>query len=154
MRVETAVALATQVHFDQKDHGGRAYILHPLRVAAAVSAAGDLAVVVALLHDALEDGGAETLAHLRAGGLTDEELEALEALRHHPHEPYPAYIRRVAKVPVARIVKLADLADNLAPWRLEAVSEEVRARLVAKYGRAKAELESEAGQQITRGPAR
>ena len=140
MRVEAAIALAVQAHFEQRDKGGAPMVLHPLRVMLAVAEHGETAMVVAALHDVVEDKGADAMALLRQSGLTREEETVLVALTHGPHEPYLAYIRRVAAVPLAKVVKLADIADNLNPARLAKLAHGDQVRLRRKYEGARAEL--------------
>jgi hypothetical protein len=86
---------------------------HPERVAAAVP---DDCKVVALLHDAVEDGHVS----LGAAGwaLRPDEGEALLWLTRTDSGPYASYIDMIAVTKgragrIARTVKIADLRDNL-----------------------------------------
>ena len=59
-RAMRAYALARRAHAGQRDKAGAPYILHPLSVAQGVMASGDEdALVCALLHDVVEDGGVD-----------------------------------------------------------------------------------------------
>jgi len=107
--LEKAIALAAQAHAGQHDKQGLPYILHPLRVMMRVE--DDLARIVAVLHDTLEDTDV-TAADLRREGFGDDVIEPLELVTHDKHEPYADYVARCARHRVARQVKLADLEDN------------------------------------------
>lgn len=113
-RLGRALAFAMMAHHGQtyRGYGPRAntpYILHPLRVAFAVS---ERARVVALLHDVLEDTNVPL-----PEWVTDEERVALFTLtRGKDEETYAEYIARIvgSGSEIAREVKIADLRDNLA----------------------------------------
>ena len=78
--LERAIGLALEVHRGQIDKAGRPYILHPLRLMAAMTS--EEARVVAVLHDVVEDSEA-TFEDLAALGLSEEALAALRLLTHH-----------------------------------------------------------------------
>ena len=137
-RLGEAIALASEVHKDQVDKAGVAYILHPLAV---MQRATDYYVansdgwkledvqIVAVLHDALEDiipGNSWDRDRLRQriydsfGQLV---YDGVDAITKHPkvgdyQETYDAYLFRVSKSWIARIVKIADLSHNLDAFRL------------------------------------
>lgn len=107
--LSTVIARAVVLHAGQKDLQGRTYILHPLRVMAAMDT--DAERMVAVLHDTWEDcGGPSTTADLP---LPPEVLAGLTAMTQGDDEPYVAYVERLAKDPIARKVKVADIRDNL-----------------------------------------
>jgi len=112
MTIKRALEIAAAAHAGQTDLAGRPYIQHVVRVAEAVAMYGDKAVMVALLHDVLEDSA------ITAGQLYEQfpvdVVEAVGAITHKKRERYSAYIARVAEVPLARTVKLADLQDNIS----------------------------------------
>lgn len=108
---DVALDIATRAHAGQVDKGGRAYIEHPVRVAERVKVYGDEAVVVALLHDVVEDTSV-TLKHLYEAGFNDCVLAAVAAITKDPEESYDAYIGRVKQNRLATLVKIADLTDN------------------------------------------
>lgn len=54
-RFDEAMAFAAEAHADQRDKAGVPYILHPAAVADAVAEHGETAMIVALLHDVVED---------------------------------------------------------------------------------------------------
>ena len=116
--LELAIQIAHQAHAGQTDKAGAPYITHPLRVMARVE--GEIAKIVAVLHDVVEDSPEWSFARLRAVGIPDEALSILELVTKRPEEKddYDAFIARAATHPVARRVKIADLEDNLDLRRL------------------------------------
>lgn len=52
--IDQALTIAVRVHAGQMDRGGRPYILHPLRLMHHCQS--DEEMIVALLHDTVEDG--------------------------------------------------------------------------------------------------
>ena len=132
--LERAIVLATQAHLGQRYPAPipEPYILHPLRVMAAVEGFGTK--IAAVLHDALEDTSL-TVADLQEADLRTEVIEAVVALTRERGQPYEEYIERLATNAMARAVKLADLADNRANNQRLPPTADVRARL-ARYERA------------------
>lgn len=110
-RLTEAICLAARAHAGQADKAGEPYILHPLRVMAAVS---PRARVVAVLHDVIEDTDRRLsdLRHFLA--LLPEQYVALGCLTRHPAVEYADYIEDLALDELAREVKIADLRDNLS----------------------------------------
>lgn len=131
-QVGIASRLACYAHAGQTDKAGRAYISHPLRVAAAVSDDSEEMIAIALLHDTLEDSDL-TAEDLHERGVKEIIVKAVVALTHEDNEPYEDYIKRVAKNERAHIVKLADIADNTDPHRLAALDPATHDRLIKKY---------------------
>jgi (p)ppGpp synthase/HD superfamily hydrolase len=106
------------------------FILHPLRVMMRVDS--DIARIVAVLHDVLEDTAC-TMDSLRRAGYAEPVINALDRLTRRDGEAYETYIERINEDALARQVKLADLADNLANNRRLAdvsASREVQARIM------------------------
>lgn len=110
-----AIALASDVHEEQRDKAGDAYILHPLAVMNLV-APDRVAMTTAVLHDVVEDTDL-TLVELRIY-FPPVVIAALDCLTHRRGETYTNYIERVAGHPVARKVKIADLKHNMDTGRL------------------------------------
>lgn len=106
--------LAARVLGDRVTRLGDRAIEHARRVAVAVAADGDLAVVAALLHDTVEHG-CITRPELVAAVDDDEVVYAIDALTRRAGESEPDYLRRCARDPVAAVVKRADLLDKLDP---------------------------------------
>lgn len=135
--VERAEAIAREAHEGAVDKGGHPYVLHVLRVAAAVTGQAKIA---ALLHDVVEDCDEWTLDRLRREGFAHEIVVAVDHLTRRYGESYSEFIARCKENLMARIVKRADLLDNMDLSRLATItkSDEARRR---KYERALAELE-------------
>lgn len=141
--VAKARMIARAAHEGQVDKAGRPYIEHPERVALALQSNGadDLTIAAGWLHDAVEDTDVtldDIAVLLGLGG--SEVAMIVEALTHRPHEPLEDYWDRIRSNPDAVVVKLADLDDNSHPARLARLDEATRARLTAKYARARAAL--------------
>lgn len=118
MRVRKAFETARKVHAGQVDKGGVDYINHPLTVASSV---GDdiSAIIVALLHDTVEDTE-KTFDELQTEiPLTAEELQALKLLTHDKKIPYFEYVAQIKANELAAKVKVADLKHNSDLSRLK-----------------------------------
>ena len=135
-QLETALKLAVEAHYGQRDKGGRPYIFHPLRVAAGCSGK---AKVAALLHDTVEDTSV-TFEQLAELGIDREILAAVKLLTHDKRVPYLDYVRKIRENPIAREVKLSDLRDNMDISRLGSLTDEDLERL-RKYHEAYTILE-------------
>lgn len=141
--VDRARAIATVAHAGQTDKAGAAYIGHPARVAVRVCAYAppgqtENAQAVAWLHDVMEDT-AVSLQELEAQ-FPARVTAAVDAVTKRPGEDPEAYYRRVAGNELARAVKHADLDDNTDPARTARLDPDTRARLEAKYIRARRAL--------------
>lgn len=112
--LQSALQTAEKAHRDKLDKRGEPKLFHPLRVLERVRHAGPDAVLVALLHDVVEDSET-SLDDLRRQGFSEPVVEAVDRLSRRKGEPYPDYIVRCGANPLARLVKLADLEDNLQP---------------------------------------
>jgi (p)ppGpp synthase/HD superfamily hydrolase len=137
--LENAILLAAQAHRGQKDKAGAPYIFHPLRVMLRMRS--DIQMMVAVLHDVLEDTQ-YTLLDLQQAGYPGEVLEALECLTRRENETYEEFIERVKTNPLARKVKIADLEDNMDIRRISAPQEKDMERL-KRYRRAWSALTKE-----------
>jgi (p)ppGpp synthase/HD superfamily hydrolase len=107
--LEKALRIAARAHEGQKDKLGMPYILHPLRVMAAVS--GEEAQIVAILHDVI-GGTPATIDDLRRAGFSKRILAAILSITHRKDESYATYIIGCKANDIARQVKLSDLTDN------------------------------------------
>jgi len=132
-QLERAIAIAVEAHRGQFDKAGRPYVLHPLRMMFRMQ--NDTEMIVAVLHDVVEDAEDWTFEKLRAEGFDEQVLAALDGVTKRDGESYEEFIHRAARNPVARRVKLADLEDNMDIRRLQQLGERDGARL-AKYLRA------------------
>ena len=124
--LEDAIALAVKAHAGQVDKAGEVYILHPLRVMFAVE--GEVARIVAVLHDVVEDSDT-TFDDLLVMGYSEEVLSALDCVTRREDETYMEFVQRAKVNPIARQVKLADMEDNMDVRRLTEISHKDRQRL-------------------------
>lgn len=126
-----ALQHAIRAHGDETDWGGVLYVLHPMAVADRIEATwGSVspswgvsledAIVVALLHDVLEDTDYE----LRQSNFTSAQWDALNRVTRWPGETYREYIEKAAGSGLSIIVKLADLSHNMSDERKVGLSEE------------------------------
>jgi (p)ppGpp synthase/HD superfamily hydrolase len=129
-----AIALAAKVHETQKDRGGKAYILHPLRMMMRLRTEDEELMAIAVLHDTVEDGDID-LQYLRTVGFSERVIAAVDALTKREGEDYDDFIRRAALNPDAKVVKREDLRDNSDITRLKGLRQKDFVRL-EKYSRA------------------
>ena len=115
-----AIALAAKVHQYQTDKGGKAYILHPIRVMMRLRTDDEELMMIAILHDVVEDSdGAITLSDLRYIGYSERVIAGVDALTKRPGEEYDDFIKRCALNPDGRLVKRDDIKDNSDVTRLK-----------------------------------
>jgi (p)ppGpp synthase/HD superfamily hydrolase len=113
--ISVAFETAYLTHFNQADLRTRPYFMHIIEIAADVTPHGVEAVVLALIHDTIEDGP-ESLHNIIRDRHKNEPViaEALEAITRRTEENYlTEYIPRVKQNALARVVKIADLRRNL-----------------------------------------
>jgi (p)ppGpp synthase/HD superfamily hydrolase len=108
--LEAAIALACEAHRGQTDKSGEPYILHLMRVMLSVD--GELARVVAILHDLLEDTD-YTPDKLRELGYKEDVIGLLDRVTRRQDEGYDEFIDRCGSAKISRIVKIADLDDHI-----------------------------------------
>lgn len=114
-----AIRIASVAFEGQFDKGGRPYILHCLWVMNKVRHLGDIYMIVAVLHDLLEDTE-WTSEMLLEEGFTEEIVNYLQILNHDSNEPYMDYIeQKVSKYDVTTQVKLRDLEHNSRITRIK-----------------------------------
>lgn len=125
-----ALQHAVRAHGADTDWGGQLYVLHPMAVADRIEATwGRLplswginkedAVVVALLHDVLEDTDYE----LRNSEFKSVQWDTLDRVTRWPTETYREYIEKAAGSTLSTIVKLADLSHNMSDERKVGLTE-------------------------------
>lgn len=129
-----AISIAAQAHEKQLDKGGKAYILHPLRILMRLRTEDAELMQVAALHDVMEDSD-WTLHELVDLGFSHRVITALGLLTHNPKQPYGYYIEDIGANEYATRVKLEDLRDNSDITRLKGVTPKDIAR-VEKYHKA------------------
>ena len=138
-----ALKLCFEAHRDQLDKSGLPYVFHPFHLAEQMDS--ENAVVLALLHDVVEDTDI-TPGQLAQEGFPAEVLAALALLTHDEAVPYMEYVAAIAGNPLARQVKLADLRHNSDLTRLDSIDQYALAR-AEKYRQAIALLEGAEAQQ-------
>lgn len=119
--LDKAIQIASKAHANQIDKAGKPYILHPLRVMFKMDTEPEM--IIAVLHDIMEDCKGITAYYLEKEGFTEEIVNTLIVLNRHNYTDYETYIGKVSKNPVARKVKIADIEDNINLLRLESVEE-------------------------------
>lgn len=133
--LQSAISLAVEKHASQLDKAGLPYILHPLKVMFAVESMGITHMIVAVLHDTVEETSV-TLNEIESSyGM--EVRTAVEAISKKPEsagETYMEFIARTSKNEIARVIKKADIAHNLS--RMDALSDGERVFLIKRYTRA------------------
>jgi (p)ppGpp synthase/HD superfamily hydrolase len=129
-----AMKIAYEVHKDQVDKGGIPYIFHPIHVAEQMDSEG--AIIVALLHDVVEDSE-WTIEGLEQQGFPNDVISALKLLIHNKEIDYLDYIWKIAlsSNPYAKKVKLVDLKHISDLSRLGVVDEKTLSRS-EKYSKA------------------
>jgi hypothetical protein len=124
------MASAEMAHYGQKRRSGEDYITHPKEVSAIVDklyAGDELAKLVALLHDTLEDAPSlgtvrdveEMKSFIRGsiGGdisVAEDVIDAVESLTHESGGDYSTYVQGLLNNKLALRVKLADMLHNLS----------------------------------------
>jgi hypothetical protein len=129
-----AIEIAATAHAGQLDKGGQPYILHPLWVMNNVRHLGQDYVIVAVLHDLVEDTD-WTIDLLIKERFNQEVMYSLCLLTHDNRMSYDDYIKGISLNPIAREVKLRDLEHNTKVTRLKGLRKKDFDRL-EKYHRA------------------
>jgi len=115
---DKAVLLASQAHLGQRDKGGKAYILHPMRIAMRLRTDDEELMCIAILHDAVEDSDL-TFEDLEREGFSSRVVNALRLLTHKEGQSYSEYISDMQHNKDALRVKREDLRDNSDITRLK-----------------------------------
>lgn len=137
--IKLAHEICTTVHNGQVDKAGIPYHLHPKRVAARCST--DAEIIVALLHDTIEDTDV-TPEYLLNQDFPQDIVDAILSVTKRNGENYEDFVARAKQNPIGRMVKIHDLEDNMDIRRLDEISDESVARL-RKYLKAYHFLKSE-----------
>jgi (p)ppGpp synthase/HD superfamily hydrolase len=119
--LEKAIGIACKAHKGKKDKAGNSYILHPLRVMMCMDSPREM--MVAVMHDVVEDSEKWTLQKLNDEGFDQEVIKAIDALTKRGEETYMEFIERVSQNKIGIKVKLADLEDNMNVMRLGNLTE-------------------------------
>ena len=129
-----AMLIAYDAHKNKLDKGGYPYIFHPFHLAEQMNS--EEAVIVALLHDVVEDTD-WTIEDMEKEGFSHNIIDALKLLTHNDDIEYLEYVKQIkmSTKQYAKEVKLADLKHNSDLSRLMNVDEKALVR-VDKYGKA------------------
>ena len=120
-QINKAIKIAFKAHINQTDFFGVPYIFHPWEVANKVGD-DEKAVIVALLHDVIEDTDI-TYDDLRKEGFSEEIIEGIKGVTKIEGEDYMDFVKRAKQNEISRKVKIADLKHNMDLTRLEVVTE-------------------------------
>lgn len=135
-KLEQAILFATKAHEGQKDFQGSPYILHPLRVMNRVRRAGgdETAMIVALLHDVLEDTEVKR-GSIRAafGDVVADSVVALTRPRWVSYTDFIFIVGNNRNRDITVMVKLADIADNLQRGRETPLPEPKQSEFNKRY---------------------
>jgi (p)ppGpp synthase/HD superfamily hydrolase len=119
-----AISIAAQAFENDTDKGGQPYILHCLRVMRGVDSKDEELMIIAVLHDLVEDKSPFwNITKLQSLGFSDRVIQALIRLTHLGNEPYEYYIEGIAENRDAILVKLQDLKDNSNISRLKGLKQ-------------------------------
>jgi (p)ppGpp synthase/HD superfamily hydrolase len=116
-----AMLFAYRAHEHQLDKGGMPYIMHPLAVAEMMGD-DESAVVIAILHDVIEDTRF-TADDLLDAGFSKDIVDRIVILSRMKDEKYMDYLARIKQDPLAVKVKLGDLKHNSDLGRLSMIDE-------------------------------
>jgi (p)ppGpp synthase/HD superfamily hydrolase len=112
--LEKAIAIAACLHSGQMRKDGEPYILHPIRVMVSLRIESDSVKAMAVLHDTIEDCGADVCMLLfKKYGIPYAIVQGIKVLSKGEDEKYRDYITRIAAAGDPYIkIKLADIQDN------------------------------------------
>ncbi|PAU66561.1 GTP pyrophosphokinase [Pseudomonas sp. PIC25] len=135
--IDKALEISCKTHSGQIDKGGEPYILHPLRLM--LKFQDEESRIVAVLHDAIEDGEITT-QHLEQAGFSEKIILAIECLTKKTGESYDDFLSRIIDNDLARRIKIEDIKDNLDITRLKTIDNKDLDR-IKKYHNALARLQ-------------
>ena len=118
LMLSKAIEIAAKAHSGVFDKGGKPYILHPLWVMNKVRFAGTKAMIVAVLHDVVEDTLYQINDLIDLGIDDDEVITALKLLDFR-NVDYDQRIKEIANNDLAKLVKLRDIEHNSKVTRLK-----------------------------------
>jgi (p)ppGpp synthase/HD superfamily hydrolase len=131
-----AIAIASEAFKNKTDKGGKPYILHCLYVMNKVSHLGETAMIIAVLHDLLEDCPEWTESLLLGKGFSFDVVSRIKTMTKLPNEDYlESYIPRIASDVICKEIKKADLEHNSQITRIKGLTEKDFKRL-QKYATA------------------
>lgn len=115
-----AISIASVAFLGVVDKSGSPYILHLLWVMHKVRHLGYRAMILAVLHDLIEDTD-WTLENLLSEGFPKDICDDLDLLTHKPEVSYLVYIARMQYNPRVMEIKLRDLEHNSKITRLKGI---------------------------------
>ncbi len=127
-----AIYMASEAFIHKKDKGGKPYILHCLWVMNKVRHLGTRFMIVAVLHDLIED--TEYKIEDLSPEFPKDIIIAIDILTHKEGDSYEDYIRMISHNELAKEVKLRDLEHNSKLNRLKGVREKDFQRVI-KYNK-------------------
>ncbi len=140
--IQGAYDLAKKAHHNQEDKLGKPYFAHPEQVATLVQTSPSFmklknsdktdAIIVALLHDTIEDTYI-TADFLLSEGFSEKTVSRVNLLTFDKEQSREDYYRNILTDEVARVVKVADVSHNCMKSRMENLSPEQQSRLKEKY---------------------
>ena len=130
-----AIAIAATCHQEQVDRGGKAYVLHPLRMMMRLRTDDEELMAIAALHDVVEDCDGVDEQYLRGEGMSERVIAGVMALTRRDDEDYDVFIKRCSMNADAKRVKREDLRDNADITRLKGLRQKDFERL-EKYSKA------------------
>jgi GTP pyrophosphokinase len=142
-----AINIANILHEGQKRRTGEDYIIHPVRVASALSALGihdDSILATALLHDVIEDCGITKDQLIHQYGLNPQIAENVQILSKNKDMSTKVYYERISSNPTCLLVKISDRCHNVSsmvggftPEKMKSYIEETEEYIypLCKYGK-------------------
>lgn len=125
MTLGNALALSANAHSEQTDLAGKPYFLHCLRVMKGLRTSDEELLIIAVLHDVVEDTH-WTIEGLEELGYSKRVTVAVALLTHKKkisEEEYAEYLELIALNKDATLVKMADLRDNSDINRLKGITD-------------------------------
>lgn len=114
----TALYIGSRAHLTQLDKGGVPYFLHPIKVAHKLHTNDYRKMSIAILHDAVEDGGV-TYQELRELGFSERVIAGVKAMTRIPSQTQEEYEEQVLANDDAIDVKIEDIDHNSRMIRLK-----------------------------------
>ena len=147
--ISKARKIAEKVHSTQTDKKHYPYMAHINDVAKRVQSLGDEYIIVALLHDAIEDAVEhedgekfqEEIINEINETFSNEIIEAINVMTKSSNDDYFAdYLSKVKNNKIAKEVKIADSSHNLSKAHLLDNEPKLQEKLRSKYIRVLNEL--------------
>jgi (p)ppGpp synthase/HD superfamily hydrolase len=129
-----AIEIASVAFSRVQDKSGKPYILHCLWVMDKVRHLGEKAMIVAILHDLVEDTD-WTLQMLLDEGFDQDIVIAIGVLTHDDDDSYEVYVQKISLNKLATPIKLRDLEHNSKITRLKGIRDKDILR-IQKYNKA------------------